>query len=89
MKKMIIACAVILAACLSSCGDTNYCYEVTTKLPTLTGGTYEEKIYLWMTPNELDAWKEEYIKAKEAISISKDDIKITAKRTSKSKSDCY
>ena len=89
MKKMIIACAVILAACLSSCGDTNYCYEVTTKLPTLTGGTYEEKIYLWMTPNELDAWKEEYIKAKEAISISKDDIKIKAKRTSKSKSDCY
>ena len=89
MKKMIIACAVVLAACLSSCGDTNYCYEVTTKLPTLTGGTYEEKIYLWMTPNELDAWKEEYIKAKEAISISKDDIKIKAKRTSKSKSDCY
>ena len=89
MKKTIIACAVVLAACLSSCGDTNYCYEVTTKLPTLTGGTYEEKIYLWMTPNELDAWKEEYIKAKEAISISKDDIKIKAKRTSKSKSDCY
>ena len=89
MKKMIIACAVVLAACLSSCGDTNYCYEVTTKLPTLTGGTYEEKIYLWMTPNELDAWKEEYIKAKEAISISKDDIKITAKRTRKSQSDCY
>ena len=46
MKKMIIACAVVLAACLSSCGDTNYCYEVTTKFPTLTGGTDEEKIYL-------------------------------------------
>ena len=44
MKKMIIACAVVLAACLSSCGDTNYCYEVTTKFPTLTGGTDEEKI---------------------------------------------
>ena len=62
MKKTIIACAVVLAACLSSCGDTNYCYEVTTKFPTLTGGTDEEKIYLWTTSNELDAWKEKYIK---------------------------
>ena len=44
MKKMIIACAVVLAACLSSCGDTNYCYEITTKVPTLTGGTNEEII---------------------------------------------
>ena len=89
MKKMIIACAVVLAACLSSCGDTNYCYEVTTKLPTLTGGTHEEIIYLWTTSNELDAWKEQYIKTKEAIGISKDAIKITAKRTNKSQSDCY
>ena len=89
MKKMIIACAVVLAACLSSCGDTNYCYEVTTKFQTLTGGTHEEKIYLWTTSNELDAWKEKYIKVKEAMGISKDAIEITAKRTSKSQSDCH
>ena len=89
MKKMIIACAVVLAACLSSCGDTNYCYEVTTKFPTLTGGTHEEKIYLWTTSNELDAFKDELRKGQEAIGISKDAIEITAKRTSKSQSDCH
>ena len=87
MKKMIIACAVVLAACLSSCGDTNYCYEVTVKTNVLveTSTTH----YFWGTSNELDAFKDELRKGQEAIGISKDAIEITAKRTSKSASDCY
>lgn len=89
MKKMIIACAVVLAACLSSCGDTNYCYEVTTKVPTLTGGTHEEIVYFWGTSNELDAFKDKLLKGQEALGISKDAIKITAKPTNKSQSDCH
>ena len=88
MKKMIIACAVVLAACLSSCGDTNYCYELTTTV-TVAGLSNSATSYVWGTSNELDAWKEKYIKVKEAMGISKDAIEITAKRTRKSQSDCY
>ena len=88
MKKMIVACAVVLAACLSSCGDTNYCYELTTTV-TVAGLSNSATSYVWGTSNELDAWKEKYIKVKEAMGISKDAIEITAKRTRKSQSDCY
>ena len=35
MKKFVIACAIILAGVLSSCGDTNYCYEVTATINVL------------------------------------------------------
>ena len=87
MKKTIIACAVVLAACLSSCGDTNYCYEVTVKTNVLveTSTTH----YFWGTSNELDAFMEKLRKGEEAKGFPSDAIEITAKRTSKSKSDCY
>ena len=88
MKKMIIACAVVLAACLSSCGDTNYCYELTTTV-TVAGLSNSSTSYVWGTSNELDAFKDELRKGQEAIGISKDAIEITAKRTSKSQSDCH
>ena len=32
MKKIVIACAIVLAGVLSSCGNTNYCYELTTEV---------------------------------------------------------
>ena len=88
MKKMIIACAVVLAACLSSCGDTNYCYEVTTTV-TVLGNSTTTKTPFWGTSNELDAYKEDIRKGQETLGISKDAIEITAKRTRKSQSDCY
>lgn len=87
MKKMIIACAVVLAACMSSCGDTNYCYEVTVTTNVLVEASTTH--YFWGTSNELDAFKDELRKGQEAIGISKDAIEITAKRTSKSQSDCH
>lgn len=87
MKKMIIACAVVLAACLSSCGDTNYCYEVTTTV-TVLGNSTTTKTPFWGTSNELDAYKEDLRKVQEAMGIPSDAIEITAKRTGKSQSDC-
>ena len=87
MKKMIIACAVVLAACLSSCGDTNYCYEVTT---TITGNnSHSTTTHFWGTSNELDALKERLRKLEESMGFPSDAIEITAKRTNKSESDCY
>ena len=88
MKKMIIACAVVLAACLSSCGDTNYCYEVTTTV-TVAGLNNSTTTYVWGTSNELDA---SIAAAEEELNdagITKDMYKIEYKRTSKSQSDCY
>ena len=89
MKKFAIACAVVLATTLSltSCGDTNYCYEVTVKTNVLVEASTTH--YFWGTSNELDAFKDELRKGQEAIGISKDAIEITAKRTSKSQSDCH
>lgn len=87
MKKMIIACAVVLAASLSSCGDTNYCYEVTTTV-TILGNPTSTTTLFWGTSNELDAYKEDIRKGQETLGISKDAIEITAKRTGKSQSDC-
>ena len=88
MKKMIIACAVVLAACLSSCGDTNYCYEVTTTV-TILGNPTSTTTHFWGTSNELDAYTDKLLKGQEALRISNDAIDITAKPTNKSQSDCY
>ena len=45
MKKIIIACAVILAGVLSSCGDTNYCYKLTATVSAFGVTTTEETTY--------------------------------------------
>ena len=87
MKKMIIACAVVLAACLSSCGDTNYCYEVTVKTNVLVEASTTH--YFWGTSNELDAAISAAEAELEKAGISKDMYKIDYKRTNKSQSDCY
>lgn len=88
MKKMIIACAVVLAACLSSCGDTNYCYEVSATV-TVAGLSNTATSYVWGTSNDLDAAIAATEAQLEQAGISKDMYKIDYKRTSKSQSDCY
>ena len=87
MKKMIIACAVVLAACLSSCGDTNYCYEVTTTY-TLLGQTLTTNYKTWCTSNELDALIAEKEAALEKTGVSKESIKTSYKKSSLSQADC-
>ena len=89
MKKFAIACAVVLAATLASCGDTNYCYEITATFPTLTGGTRSEVVYVWGTSNDIDAVEEKLKATYTAMGIPKDAITFTRKRTSKSQGDCH
>lgn len=86
MKKIVIACAVILASVLSSCGDTNYCYEVTTKVTA----PIERSItsYHWCTSNELDAIKSDLKDVQTALGIEEENITIVAKRSNKSQEDC-
>ena len=87
MKKIIIACAVIMAGVFTSCGDTNYCYEVTTKV----NGTIElsTTTYHWCTSNELEAIKADLKEAQKNMGIAEDKITITAVRTNKSEEDCH
>lgn len=88
MKKIVIACAVILAGVLSSCGDTNYCYEVTQKYNFL-GQEVASTTYIWATSNELDAAIDEIEAELEAMGLSKDAYTIDYKKASKSQEECY
>lgn len=87
MKKIVIACAVIMAGVFTSCGDTNYCYEVTTKV----NGTIElsTTTYHWCTSNELEAIKADLKETQKNMGIAEDKITITAVRTNKSEGDCH
>ena len=88
MKKIVIAFAVLLAGVLSSCGDTNYCYEVTETI-NIAGISTTVTEYLWATSNEIDAaiaeLEQEIV---EEYGLSKDALKVTYKKTNKSEADC-
>lgn len=87
MKKIVIVCAVIMAGVFTSCGDTNYCYEVTTKV----NGTIElsTTTYHWCTSNELEAIKADLKETQKNMGIAEDKITITAVRTNRSEADCH
>ena len=90
MKKFAIACVAVLATAmlLTSCGDTNYCYEVTATGKVL-GIEASYPYYEWCTSNELDARKEAIKQSLIKLGADENTITITAKRTSKSQSDCH
>lgn len=89
MKKIVIACAVVLAGVLSSCGDTNYCYEITQQYSVLDS-EHITTTYMWGTSNELDAMIDDIKASLEAMGLSKDAYIVTYKRaTNKSQEDCY
>ena len=89
MKKFAIACVAVLATAMSltSCGDTNYCYEVTTTY-TFLGQQLTTNYKTWGTSNELDAVIAEREAALEKTGVSKESIKTEYKRTSLNQSDC-
>lgn len=87
MKKLAIVCAVVLAAGLSSCGDTNYCYEVT-KTYKVAGFEKSTTVFWWGTKNDLKTYEKTLKEESEKAGLSDDVITITSKRTSKSQSDC-
>jgi len=86
MKKIIIASAILMAGIFTSCGDTNYCYEVTTKVTAPI--EFSTTTYHWCTSNELEAIKADLKETQTALGIPEEYITITAKRTNKSESDC-
>lgn len=90
MKKFAIACAVVMATALSltSCGDTQYCYEV--KITTTVGSLENTTVtYTWATSNELDAYIASQKSILEKAGISEDAITTSYSKTSKSKDDCH
>lgn len=87
MKKIVIACAAVLAGVLSSCGDTNYCYEVTTTIKAPVEVT--TVTYHWCTSNEIEAIKADLKETQKNLGIAEDNISIKSTRTSKSEGDCH
>ena len=89
MKKFIVACAVVLGAGLfASCGDTNFCYEVTTTY-SLLGVETTTVDYFWGTSNELKAYEADIKAGLKQLGLSEDAIKMSSKRTAKSQDDCH
>ena len=88
MKKITLACAVVLAGIFSACGDTNYCYELSYSY-TLLGHEVSATSYVWGTSNELDAAIAEVEATLDGLDIPKDAYSIKHKRLNKSQSDCH
>lgn len=89
MKKLAIVCAIVLAAGLSSCGDTNYCYEVTATYK-ISGWEKTETTLWWGTKNELKSYEQTVKDITAKIpGVTEETITITSKRANKSQSDCH
>lgn len=87
MKKILIACAAVLALALTSCNDTNYCYEITTTA-SAGGFSYSATTRAWCTKNEIKAAEAQAKEAAKKAGASEDAIKVTSKRLSLSKDEC-
>lgn len=87
MKKLAIVCAIVLAAGLSSCGDTNYCYEVTATYK-LFGVETSATTFWWGTKNELKSYEQTQKEIAVKLGASEDSVNITSKRANKSQEDC-
>lgn len=87
MKKIIIASAVLLAGIFTSCGNTNYCYEITASYK-LFGQEISTTHYVWGTSNELDIELDNIKTELEKIDLPEGTYEITYQRANKSQSDC-
>ncbi len=88
MKKTLIAAAVVLAAgMMTACGDTNYCYEVTSTYKILGIETSVTNNY-WGTKNELKTYEQNQKDAAVKLGADESSVSIKSKRLNKSESDC-
>ena len=88
MKKLIVACAVVLGAGLfASCGDTNHCWEITATANVL-GLEISNTNYYWCTSNEIKSFEADMKKALVDAGASEDMVTITKKMTTKSQAEC-
>lgn len=86
MKKVLIACAAVLALGLTACNDTNYCYEVTQTYKVL-GADVVVKNHVWTTKNEINAYEASLKAAGEKAGYT--DFKIESRiMVGVSKEDC-
>lgn len=88
MKKTLIAVAVVLAAgMMSSCNDTNYCYQVT-QTYTLLGTEISHTYNWWGTKNDLKAYEQSLKDAATTLGAAENTVTISSTRTSKSQDEC-
>jgi hypothetical protein len=88
MKKLIVACAVVLGAGLfASCGDTNYCYEITTTYKIL-GEEISTTTKSWCTSNDIKTAEANAKQTLIDMGISEDVISVSSKRTGLSQAEC-
>lgn len=88
MKKIIIACVILMAGIFTSCGDTNYCYEITTKF-SLLGWEKTITTVEWISSNELDARIDEIQKdIIEEYGLNEETVVVTYHKLNKSQADC-
>ena len=87
MKKVIIACAAVLALGMMSCGDTKMCYKVSAKNAK---GQEILTTYMYGTSTDIDTGIEQWKKANALIFGDDEGIKITRSKLSnmKSEEDC-
>ena len=85
MKKVIVACAAVLALGLASCGDTKMCYEV----KAYVNGKLIGSTHLYETSNDIDAAINVWEKGLELASLGQTiEIKRSTLPNLTSKSDC-
>ena len=88
MKKLFVACAIVLSAGLfSSCGDTNYCYEITTTY-TILGQQLSSTTRAWCTKNEIKSYEASAKEAAVKLGASEDAVKVSSKLTGLSQNEC-
>ena len=87
MKKVIIACAAVLALGLTSCGDTNFCYEVKSTY-SIGGIEFSTTSFVWTTKNEIKAYEQQAKNTAKQLGASEDAIKISSAITTFSQEEC-
>ncbi|MBQ7672458.1 MAG: hypothetical protein IJS49_05210 [Paludibacteraceae bacterium] len=88
MKKLFVACAIVLSAGLfASCGDTQYCYEITTTY-TILGQQLSNTTRAWCTKNEIKSYEASAKDAAVKLGASEDAIKVSSKLTGLSQNEC-
>lgn len=87
MKKVFVACAVVAAMALTSCGDTQKCYEISTTV-TIHGVETTTVSYVYGTSNDLDLAVANIKKVESLAGVPEDAVKIKYHSVPKSQEDC-
>ena len=88
MKKLFIACAIVLSAGLfTSCGDTEYCYEITSTY-SIFGVSTTVTNKAWCTKNDIKSYEAKAKETAVALGAQESDVKVSSKLTGLSRDEC-